>query len=62
MNTNAPAEYRTWRCLICGYLYDEANGIPEAGIPAGAPWQDIPINWVCPDCAARKEDFEMLQL
>ncbi|MEK9816165.1 MAG: rubredoxin, partial [Limnobacter sp.] len=25
-------------------------------------WEDVPPNWVCPECGARKEDFEMTQI
>ena len=55
-------EFRTWMCLICGWIYDEAAGLPEEGIPAGTRWEDVPMDWVCPECGARKEDFEMVQL
>jgi rubredoxin len=51
---------RTWMCLICGWVYDEAKGLPEEGIPAGTSWEDVPMNWVCPECGARKDDFEMV--
>jgi rubredoxin len=53
---------KTWMCLICGWIYDEAVGAPDDGIPAGTLWADVPMNWVCPECAARKEDFEMVQI
>lgn len=49
-------------CLICGYVYDEAAGSPEEGIPAGTRWRDIPMNWVCPECGARKDEFEMVEI
>lgn len=49
-------------CLICGWIYDEAAGLPEEGIPAGTRWPDVPMNWVCPECGARKDDFEMVPL
>ncbi len=62
MNATADDEYRVWMCLTCGFLYDEAEGLPTEGIPAGTRWADIPMNWVCPECGARKEDFEMVQL
>ena len=52
----------TWMCLICGWIYDEATGDPEHGIAAGTAWADVPMNWVCPECGARKEDFEMVQI
>jgi rubredoxin len=55
-------EFRTWMCLICGFVYDEAAGLPDEGIPPGTRWEDIPINWTCPECGARKEDFEMVEL
>ena len=31
-------------CSICGYIYDEATGIPEAGIAPGTKWEDLPRN------------------
>ena len=55
-------EHKTWMCLICGWIYDEALGDPEHGIPAGTKWEDVPMNWTCPECAARKEDFEMVAI
>ncbi|MBU1663810.1 MAG: rubredoxin [Gammaproteobacteria bacterium] len=55
-------EYRTWMCLLCGYLYDEGKGSPEEGIPPGTRWADVPPNWTCPECGARKEDFEMVAI
>jgi rubredoxin len=55
-------EFRTWMCLICGFIYTEAEGLPDEGIAPGTRWEDIPINWTCPECGARKEDFEMVEL
>jgi rubredoxin len=52
----------TWMCLICGWIYDEEAGAPEHGIVAGTAWADVPMNWTCPECGARKEDFEMVQI
>lgn len=45
-------------CLVCGYIYDEAKGIPESGIAPGTLWQSLPEDWVCPLCGARKDEFE----
>ena len=53
---------KTWMCLICGWIYDEAAGDPEHGIAPGTAWADVPMNWTCPECGARKEDFEMVQI
>jgi rubredoxin len=51
-----------WACIVCGFLYDEAEGIPEEGIPAGTAWEDVPDTWLCPDCGVGKEEFEMVKL
>jgi rubredoxin len=62
MSIRTEATYKTLMCLICGFIYDEAAGIPAEGIPPGTRWEDIPPNWTCPECGARKEDFEMIQV
>jgi len=54
--------YCKWMCLICGFIYDEAEGLPDEGLPAGTRWNEIPPNWTCPECGARKEDFEMVKI
>nr|WP_242540305.1 rubredoxin [Trinickia mobilis] len=33
--------------------------MPEAGIAPGTRWEDVPGDWICPDCATGKHDFEM---
>ncbi|SUA63632.1 Rubredoxin [Oligella urethralis] len=53
---------RTWMCLICGWVYDEATGAPDEGLAPGTRWEDIPDDWICPECAARKVDFEMVEV
>lgn len=56
-----PADSK-WMCLICGFIYDEAKGLPEEGLQAGTRRDQIPPNWTCPECGARKEDFEMVKI
>ena len=34
---------------------------PDEGIPPGTKWEDVPPNWTCPECGARKEDFELIE-
>lgn len=53
---------KKYMCLICGFIYDEAKGLPEEGITPGTKWEDVPPNWYCPDCQASKSDFEMIEL
>ncbi len=59
---NAAVIDKKYMCLICGWIYDEVEGVPEEGIAPGTQWKDIPPNWVCPECGARKEDFEMVEI
>lgn len=53
---------RKWECVVCGFIYDEAEGLPEEGIAPGTAWEDIPDDWVCPDCGVSKDDFEMVEI
>lgn len=45
-------------CSVCGYIYDEAMGIPEEGITPGTTWDELPEGWVCPLCGVDKSEFE----
>ena len=45
-------------CTVCGYVYDEAAGDPDNGIPAGTKWEDLPADYECPLCGVGKEEFE----
>lgn len=46
-----------WICVICGYIYDPAKGIPGAVAP-GTAFADLPEDWVCPECGSPKDSFE----
>lgn len=52
---------RKWECIVCGLIYDEAKGWPDDGIAPGTRWDDVPADWLCPDCGVGKEDFELLE-
>ncbi len=52
---------KKWICIVCGFIYDEAEGLPAEGIAPGTRWVDIPDDWSCPDCGVAKEDFEMVE-
>lgn len=64
MNAVAPVQtpYRTFMCVVCGFLYNEAEGWPEDGIVPGTRWEDVPETWTCPDCGVTKADFEMVEI
>lgn len=49
-----------YRCVMCGHVYDPAEGDPDSGIPAGTAFEDLPDTWSCPDCGAMKADFELM--
>ncbi len=49
---------KKYECTVCGYVYDEAAGIPDDGIAPGTAWGDLPGDWVCPVCGAEKDAFE----
>lgn len=53
---------KTYQCVVCGFIYDEAAGMPEDGIAPGTAWADIPADWECPDCGVAKADFEMVEV
>ena len=57
----AMLELKTYMCVICGFVYDEEKGLPEEGIEAGTRWQDVPSDWVCPECGVSKFDFELIE-
>ena len=44
-------------CNVCGWVYDEAEGMPENGIAPGTRFEDLPEDFECPLCAVGKEDF-----
>ena len=56
------SDVKKYMCLICGFIYDEAEGRPDEGILPGTKWADIPLSWRCPDCGSGKEDFEMVEV
>jgi rubredoxin len=60
-NANAYALMKKYMCLICGHIYDEALGDPDTGVAPGTKWEDVPPTWTCPDCGARKEDYELVE-
>ncbi len=53
---------KTYICIVCGFVYDEAAGRPEDGIAPGTLWADVPDTWACPDCGVAKADFEVVAL
>lgn len=51
---------RSFRCLICGYIYEEELGDPDSDLAPGTRWADVPVDWACPLCGADKKNFESI--
>jgi rubredoxin len=51
------ATTQKWICESCGFIYDPAEGDPDGGIAPGTGFEEIPDDWFCPVCGARKKDF-----
>jgi rubredoxin-NAD+ reductase len=60
-STSPAAPFRRYLCRACGWVYDEAKGDPDSGLPAGTRFEDIPDDWACPLCSVTKADFELIQ-
>ena len=48
---------KRWVCDVCRYIYDPADGDPDNGVQAGTAFEELPEEWVCPDCGAGKDQF-----
>ena len=59
---DTPPANACWLCVICGFTYDEAAGLPDEGLAPGTRWADVPDTWGCPECGAGKADFEMVRV
>jgi rubredoxin len=46
-----------YKCVICGYIYDPAEGDDSGGIDPGTPFYKLPVDYICPICAAGKDEF-----
>ncbi len=49
---------KQWECIVCGYIYDPEEGDPDSDIPPGTVCEDLPEDWVCPECGAPKSQFK----
>jgi rubredoxin len=50
-----------WVCEVCGYVYDPEKGDPESDIEPGTIFEDLPDDWICPECGASKDEFEIYE-
>lgn len=59
-NQGKKSDSEKYKCLLCGHIYDPAEGDPEGKIPAGTEFNDIPDSWQCPICGADKGSFDRI--
>ena len=52
---------KKYACNICSYVYDPAQGDPDNGVPPGTAWDDVPEDWVCPECGVGKDQFTAIE-
>jgi len=52
---------KKYKCLLCGYVYEPAVGDPDNGVEPGTDFEDLPDDWVCPECGADKDEFEPIE-
>jgi len=42
---------QTYVCVVCGHEHDEATE---------GQWEELPEDFVCPECGCGKEDYEVI--
>lgn len=50
-----------YACDQCGYYYDPEYGDEENHIYAGTNFDQLPGDWVCPECGASKDEFVKIE-
>jgi rubredoxin len=48
---------KKWQCIVCGLIYNEADGWPDDGIAPGTLWQDVPGRLAVPGLRRRQNGF-----
>ncbi len=54
--------FKKWQCIVCGFVYNEEEGYEADGIAPGTRWEDVPDDWLCPECGVGKADFDMIEI
>ena len=48
-------------CDVCGWIYDPAKGDPDNNIAPGTAWEDVPADYLCPECGVGKDSFSLVK-
>jgi len=46
-----------FKCNVCGYIYQPALGDKKGNVEPGTPFEDLPVEWRCPNCDATQNKF-----
>lgn len=57
LNSDKFKKMKSYKCTVCGYIYDPVEGDPSAGIEPGTPFSDLQADYVCPICGVGKDEF-----
>lgn len=58
LNFSLERKMEKWECTACGYIYDPEKGDPENGVSPGTDFENLPEDWICPQCGVGKEFFQ----
>jgi rubredoxin len=45
-------------CVVCGYVYDPAEGDVDNNVAPGTAFENLPEDWTCPLCGVGTDQFE----
>jgi rubredoxin len=57
LKQNKGFHMQSYKCVVCGYVYDPSAGDPSGGIEPGVSFDDLPDDYICPICGAGKDEF-----
>jgi rubredoxin len=57
METELRKETEMHVCQQCGYIYDPSKGDRKGKVSPGIFFEDLPDDWTCPLCGAKKPRF-----
>jgi rubredoxin len=47
-----------YECIACGYVYNPEKGDRGNSVMPSTAFEELPENWVCPTCGAKKTMFD----
>lgn len=57
MKQETGTDVKEYICQQCGYIYSPEKGDRRGKIPPGVSFEDLPEDYTCPLCGARKSRF-----